>query len=134
LTLKQGERVETVRPPVVTELDLPVELLLVTVKAPSLDDALERVQAHADVTIPLLNGIEHMQTLRERLSDGAVVAASIGRIEAFLERPGVVIQPTPGVVMTVVSDTPAETVELLGRSGVEIRVNGSAAAVLWEKL
>jgi 2-dehydropantoate 2-reductase len=134
LTLKQAERVETVRPPVVTELDVPVELLLVTVKAPSLDDALERVQARADVTIPLLNGIEHVQTLRERLSDGAVVAGSIGRIEAFLERPGVVIQPTPSVVMTVASDAEPTTVELLQRTGIDVRVNGSEAEVLWEKL
>jgi 2-dehydropantoate 2-reductase len=42
-----------------------------------------------------------------------------------------VIQPTPGVVTTVASGGP---VELLRRSGVEVRENGSAAEVLWEKL
>jgi 2-dehydropantoate 2-reductase len=134
LSLRQGPSVETVRPAVVTELQEPVDLLLVTVKAPALEAALERVQAHAAVTIPLLNGIEHMQTLRERLEDSSVVAGSIGRIEAFLERPGVVIQPTPSVVMTIASDAEATTVGLLRRSGVEVRVNGSEAEVLWEKL
>lgn len=131
LTLRQGQKVHTVRPAVATELREPVALLLVTVKAPSLDDALDRVQARAETTIPLLNGIEHMQTLCDRLPEGNVVAGSIGRIEAWLERPGVVVQPSPSVVMTVASGAP---VELLRQSGVEVRENGSAGDVLWEKL
>jgi 2-dehydropantoate 2-reductase len=131
LTLKRGDEARTARPRVETELGEPVQLLLVTVKAPALDDALERVQAPAETVVPLLNGIEHMATLRERLPESHVAGGSIGRIEAWLERPGVVVQPTPGVVMTVASDAPAE---LLERSGVEVRVNGTAEAVLWEKL
>jgi 2-dehydropantoate 2-reductase len=129
LSLRQGERVRTVRPEVTTELREPVDLLLVTVKAPSLDDVLARVGAPAGVVVPLLNGIEHMETLARAFPH--VVGASIGRIEAYLERPGVVIQPTPGVVMTVASGGP---VELLRRSGVDVRENGSAKEVLWEKL
>jgi 2-dehydropantoate 2-reductase len=131
LSLRQGSNVHLVRPAVVTELDEPVELLLVTVKATTLDEALDRVVTPPATVLPLLNGIEHMQTLERRFPDSAVVGASIGRIEAWLERPGVVIQPTPGVVMTVASDAP---VELLRRSGVEIRVDGSGKEVLWEKL
>ena len=134
LTLRKGPNVETVRPAVTTELEEPLELLLVTVKAPSLEDALDRIQAPVTTVLPLLNGIEHMQTIRERLPSACVVGASVGRIEAFLERPGLVIQPTPSVVMTVASDAPSETVELLRRSGTEVRVNGSEAEVLWEKL
>jgi 2-dehydropantoate 2-reductase len=131
LTLKGAESVKTARPRVATELREPVELLLVTVKAPSLNAALERVQAPADAVVPLLNGIEHMDTLRERLPGSRVVGGSIGRIEAWLERAGVVVQPTPSVVMTAAADAP---VDLLRRSGVEVRVNGSAKEVLWEKL
>jgi 2-dehydropantoate 2-reductase len=131
LSLRQGEKVHVVRPEVATEFREPVELLLVTVKAPALEAALDRVQASPRHTVPLLNGIEHLETLRERLPESNVVGASIGRIEAWLERPGVVIQPTPGVVMTVASGGP---VELLRRSAVEVRENGSAAEVLWEKL
>jgi 2-dehydropantoate 2-reductase len=134
LTLKRGAELETVRPAVVTELNEPVELLLVTVKAPALEDALERVQTRANVTVPLLNGIEHVRTLRGRFPDSTVVAGSIGRIEAFLERPGVVIQPTPSVVMTIAADAKPATVDLLRRSGIEVRVDGSEAEVLWEKL
>jgi 2-dehydropantoate 2-reductase len=75
-----------------------------------------------------------MQTLRDRLPESPVVAATVGRIEAYLERPGTIVQPTPGVVITVASDAPAATVELLRRSGAEIRVNGGEDEVLWEKL
>ena len=48
---------------VVERLERPVGLLLVTVKAPMLAEALERVdpEAVADgVAVPLLNGLEHM--------------------------------------------------------------------------
>ena len=129
LSLRQGERVRTARPEVITELREPVDLLLVTVKAPSLDDAIARVQAPVRLVVPLLNGIEHMERLARAFP--YVVGASIGRIEAYLERPGVVIQLTPSVVMTVASGGP---VELLRRSGVDVRENGSAKEVLWEKL
>jgi 2-dehydropantoate 2-reductase len=131
LTLRQGDKVERVRPRVATELREPAELLVVTVKAPALADALDRVAVQPRFAVPLLNGIEHMETLRERLPETEVAGGSIGRIEAWLERPGVVIQPTPGVVMTVASGAP---VDLLRRSGVEVRVDGSAKEVLWEKL
>jgi 2-dehydropantoate 2-reductase len=134
LSLKRGSEVVTARPDVAEALEEPADLLLVTVKAPALDDALERVRARVGTVVPLLNGIEHMDTLRERLPEATVAGANIGRIEAYLERPGVVIQPTPSVVMTVASDTPAETVELLRRSGTDVQVNGSANEVLWEKL
>ena len=134
LTLRHGRKAETARPEAVTELTEPADLLLVTVKAPALDEALGRVQAPPATLIPLLNGIEHMRVLRERLPDSRVIAGSIGWIEAWLERPGTVVQNTPRVVMTVSGDADAATVGLLERSRAEIRVNGGEAAVLWEKL
>jgi 2-dehydropantoate 2-reductase len=72
-----------------------------------------------------------MDTLAERFPGSRVAGASIGRIEAWLEQPGVVRQPSRSVVMTVASDAPAQ---LLRSSGVEVRVNGTAKEVLWEKL
>jgi 2-dehydropantoate 2-reductase len=134
LTLRQGQERRTVRPGVTTSLRKPVTLLLVTVKAPALEEALDRVEAPPATVVPVLNGIEHMETLRERLPESRVVAGSIGRIEVYLERPGVVIQPTPGVVMTVASDIDKASLELLRRPGTDVHVNGSGAAVLWEKL
>ena len=134
LSLRQGQSVQTVRPEVTTELQEPVDVLLVTVKAPSLEEALERVDAGVGTVVPLLNGIEHMTTIRARLAGSTVVGASIGRIEAYLERPGTVVQPTPGVVMTVASDVDDATVALLRQSGAEVRIDGNESAVLWEKL
>jgi 2-dehydropantoate 2-reductase len=134
LTLKHLDDVETARSEATTELREPVELLLVTVKAPALGDALARVQATAKTVIPLLNGIEHVDTLRRRLPGSKVVAGSIGWIEAWLERPGTIVQNTPRVVRTLSSDADAATAELLAASRADVRVNGSEAAVLWEKL
>ena len=134
LTLRRGESVVTAHPEARTELEEPVDLLLVTVKAPALEDALGRVRAPAGTVVPLLNGIEHMETIRRRLPGSAVVGATVGRIEAYLERPGTVIQPTPGVVMTVAGELAPAAVEVLRLSGSDVRVNGSEAEVLWEKL
>ena len=88
LTLKHGPEDETVRPEATTALREPVDLLLVTVKAPALDDALGRIEAPVETVVPLLNGIEHMDTIRRRIPDARVVGATIGWIEAWLDRPG----------------------------------------------
>jgi 2-dehydropantoate 2-reductase len=134
LSLRRGEDVEIAHPEATSELREPVDLLLVTVKAPSLEDALGRVQAPAETVIPLLNGIEHMQTIRSSLAESVVIAGSIGLIEAYLERPGTIVQNTPAVVVTLAEDSEPDTAELLARSGAEVRVNGSENQVLWEKL
>jgi len=57
LTLRHGSDVRTVRPRAVEELNEPVELLLVTVKATGLDEALGRIKSDAAVVLPLLNGM-----------------------------------------------------------------------------
>jgi 2-dehydropantoate 2-reductase len=134
LSLRHGQQEESARPEAVTVLGEPVDLLLVTVKAPALEDALDRVQAPAETVVPLLNGIEHMETLRRRLPDSRAVAGSIGWIEAYLDRPGVVVQNTPGVVLTLSVEGEGTVADLLRRSGVDVRVGGREAAVLWEKL
>ena len=134
LALKRPTGTETARPRVTSELQESADLLLVTVKAPSLDDALRRVQAPVQTVIPLLNGIEHMGVIRDGLPGSTVLAGSVSLIEAYLERPGVIVQTTPAVVLTLGSEAEPATVDLLGRSGAEVRVNGSEAKVLWEKL
>jgi 2-dehydropantoate 2-reductase len=133
LSLRRGQSSETVLPEATSELVDPVDLLLVTVKAPALEDALGRVQAPVKTVIPLLNGIEHMQAIRSALAD-SVVGGSVSLIETYLERPGVIVQNTPAVVLTLADDADLETTELLERSGAEVRVNGSEAEVLWAKL
>ena len=135
----QGEELHA-RPEVADELDEPVGLLLVTVKATGLADALRRVDAGAvekGVAVPLLNGVEHVVVIRAALGP-RVAAASIARIEAFRVSAVHVVQPglTPLVAAASV-DLDAAGLERalapLADAGVELRLGGSEAEVIWEK-
>ncbi len=142
----EGEETVT-HPDAVERLDRPVELLVVAVKAPSLLDALARIDSDllADAAVlPLLNGLEHVATLRTWLADHGgprppvVLAGSIGRLEALSPEPGVVVQRTPGALVTVASDTLSAhdldaVLEPLRVPGLEVVVGPSEAAALWEK-
>ena len=101
-----------------------VDLLLIAVKAPSLDDALDRIQASAATIVPLLNGLEHVSRIRARF-DGRVVAGSIGLLEAYREAPTRIVQTTRGPVISV-----AEPVEI---PAFDVRVVGDERRLLWEK-
>jgi 2-dehydropantoate 2-reductase len=123
----EGEEL-TARPGAVETLDEPVGLLLVTVKARGLADALGRVRAEPELVLPLLNGLEHVAVLRERLR--SVTAATIGRLEAYREGPTRIVQHKAALV-TVAGDALPDA---LVRAGVETRLGGSEVDVLWEKL
>jgi 2-dehydropantoate 2-reductase len=122
-------------------LDRHVELLVVAVKAPALGAALERVTPGAvagAVVLPLLNGLEHVATLRERLPGAAVVAGSIAGLEAHAQEPGLIVVRAATPVITVASDTlPRERLEAaltqLRVPGVDVVVGSSESAVLWAK-
>ena len=69
LVVESPEGTLSARMEVVEQLARPVDLLLVTVKAPVLEDAIERIDPAAvngAVVVPLLNGLEHMDVLRAR--------------------------------------------------------------------
>jgi 2-dehydropantoate 2-reductase len=128
LTLLQDGARLAARPEAVEQLDEPVDLLLVTVKAPQLEEALERVSVEPVLTLPLLNGLEHMAVLRGRFPE--VVAATIGRFEAYRETPTRIVQRGPALVTVAGAEVP----EPLARAGIDVRPGGSEADVLWEKL
>lgn len=128
LTLRRGPDSLSARPEAVQELRRPVDLLLITVKAPHLSDALERVDGCP--ALPLLNGLEHVGVIRRRLGE-TVIVGSLSRFEAYRESPTSVVQTTPDPVLTVSSTDP---VELLERSGFDIRVEPDERAILWEKV
>ena len=141
LTLVHGRQTTVARPEVVTRLDRPVSLLVVAVKAYSLDAALERVDPGSldgAVVLPLLNGLEHVEVLRERL-DGVVVAGSIGAVEAFSPEPGFVVQRSTGAAtITAASDELGrealeDVLAPLAAPGIEVVVTDGERAVLWEK-
>ena len=128
LTLEQDGEELRARPEAETSLDEPVELLLVTVKAPALAAALERVAATPSLVVPLLNGLEHMAVLRRRFA--AVRAATIGRLEAWREGPTRIVQRAAAVV-TLAGDAVPEP---LAHAGIDVRLGGTDEDVLWEKL
>lgn len=125
------------RPRATERLEEPVDLLLVTVKAPALADALERVAAPAGLVVPLLNGLEHLETIRARLA-APVAAASIGRLEAYRESRTRIVQTTGTPLITLGRDRlPTAEVEravaVLGEAGIETRLVDDGRAALWEK-
>ena len=140
LTLAHGGHTTVARPEVVTRLDRPVSLLVVAVKAFSLEAALERVDPDSldgAVVLPLLNGLEHVELLRRRL-DAVVAAGSIGAVEAFSPEPGFVVQRSAGAAITAASDElrgePFErALAPLAVPGIELAVTDGERAVLWEK-
>jgi 2-dehydropantoate 2-reductase len=130
LSLRHGSGVRTVRLRAVEELNETVDLLLVTVKATGLEDALGRIKATPSVVLPLLNGLEHVDTIRRRL-DGRVLAGSIGKLEAYREGPTEAVQTTPAPLITIFPEDGAAHV--LREAGLDVRIGESERAVLWEK-
>jgi 2-dehydropantoate 2-reductase len=137
----EGKEPLTVRPQIAERLWRPVSLLLVTVKAPYLEDALERVDPVAvedAVVLPLLNGLEHMEPIREHFN-GRVAAGSLSRFEAYRVGRMQVIQRTPGAVVTMASkDLPESELEkaagILRSAKIEVGFDYDEKRVLWRKL
>ncbi len=135
-----GNEALVLRPEVMEHLSQPVSLLLVTVKATQLEDALERVdpEAVADgVVLPLLNGLEHMGPLHERF-DGRVAAGSLSRFEAYRVGRMQIIQKSHTALVTIASDRLSETelertATLLRSAGVDVEIEPDEKTVLWRK-
>ena len=131
LTLvRHGEELHA-RPQAVEELEEAVDVLLVTVKAPVLEEALERVPAPAAAVVPLLNGLEHVHRIRALLAD-RVIAASVGRLQAYREGPTTVAQTTGAPVVTLASNGAVAAV--FAAAGADVREAEGEGAVLWEKV
>jgi 2-dehydropantoate 2-reductase len=136
-----GAEAVTVRPEVVERLVRPVSLLLVTVKAPQLREALERVDPETvanGVVLPLLNGIEHMEPIRERFGD-RVAAGSVSRFEAYRVGRMQIIQTTRSAVVTMASDDLSydeleRAATLLRMAGFEAEIEADEKRVLWRKV
>jgi 2-dehydropantoate 2-reductase len=118
------------RPEAVEALEEDVDFLLVTVKAPALDEAVERLGADAAVVVPLLNGLEHVHRLRALLA-GRVVAASVGRLEAYRDGATTVAQTTGTPLVTLAAN--GSVAAVFDAAGAQVQTAASEAAVLWEK-
>jgi 2-dehydropantoate 2-reductase len=129
----------TAHPRATTTLDEPVDALFVATKASGLAEALNRIDSDPPLVIPLLNGLDHMVTLRARFGWNTVVAAVI-RIETDRPAPGRVRQTSPFLRVDLASDDPAlveqlePIAQLLERAEVPATVGPSESQVLWSKL
>jgi 2-dehydropantoate 2-reductase len=141
LVVESREGTLSARVEVVEQLARPVGVLLVTVKAPALDDAIGRIDPGvvADgVVIPLLNGLEHMERLRERFGD-RVAAGSISHFQAYRAGRVQIVEATGAPVVTIASETLPRgeiesAAELLRRARIDVRVAQSEKRLLWHKL
>ena len=123
------------------QLVKPVGLLLVTVKAPMLEEAIERIDPSAvsnGVVVPLLNGLEHMELLRARF-DGRVAAGSISHYQAYRAGRVQIVETTPSPLITVASESLPRgelesAAELLRQARIDVRVGQNEKRVLWHKL
>jgi 2-dehydropantoate 2-reductase len=130
-------------PRAIARLEEPVEALVVATKATGLEEAVERIATRPALVLPLLNGLDHLELLRERFGTQAVVAGAI-RVEAdrlpeFGRRPGVV-HTSPFLRIDMASAQPAARpgMEALAATlegvGIPARVAESEAQVMWGKL
>ena len=94
------------RPRAVSELEEPVDGLIVATKAAGLSDALGRIVGDPPVVLPLLNGLDHLAVLRDRFAPQSVLAGTI-RVEADRPEPGVVVHTSPFLLVEMACLAPA---------------------------
>jgi len=127
----------TARPAAVPALTAPVDALLVATKAGGLNEALDRVEAEPRLVVPLLNGLDHMATLRERFGAERVATGTI-RIEADRPAPGRVVQTSPFLRVDLAGPHVQAELEALAAAleaaAIPAQVLESEAEVLWRKL
>lgn len=124
-----------------SDLTHPVDVLCVTVKATTLNEALDRIPSTIlgdALVVPFLNGIEHVTLLQERFPLAIVVPATI-RIETTRRASGEIEQLSTFAKIDISCDleimrriTPF--LDLLGDIGFEVRCRDDQQTMLWEKL
>ncbi len=125
----------------VAELDKGVEVLWVTTKATGLAQSLAAAPAAMvgdALVVPLLNGLDHVETLRR--SYPAVAAAAI-RVETERSAPGRILQRSPFVRVEIAPAsrsaqsraTAQQASDELGSAGIDSSVRDDEQAVLWDK-
>lgn len=122
-------------------LDNPVDVLVVAVKATALEAALERIPTETvsgALVVPLLNGVDHPETLRAHYPAAHVAGASIW-VSASRPTPGVVDMHAP-FARVEIAPTPSgqaaarHLVHTLDQVGLDTEVVDDEARVLWRKL
>jgi len=129
----------TARPPAVSHLDAGSHTLIVATKATGLEAALARISGAPRLVVPLLNGLDHMDVLRERFGENRVAAGTI-RIESDRPAPARIVQTSPFLRVDLAADPPEaraalpELAATLERAGIPTRIEASEKQILWSKL
>ena len=126
--------------PASTRLDREVDVLWVTVKAPQLREAVRLASpavAPQATVVPLLNGIDHLPTLRDVYGDQVIPGAI--RVESERVAPGHVVHATPFVSTELAPPHPlrdrAEAIAAeMNGAGLACTVRDSEGEVMWGKL
>ncbi len=125
-------------PEAVTVLDREVDVLVVAVKATALAESLGRIRSEPHLVVPMLNGLDHVETLRARFGPRAVAAST--RVESTRVAPGRIEQTSPFLVVELASSDPRMRgaidafADLLNAAGLPARARESEADVMWGKL
>lgn len=128
-----------VRPEAVARLEEPVDVLIVATKATGLEPALERIGTTPGLVVPLLNGLDHLQRLRERYGPQNVAAGAI-RIEADRPATGRIVHTSPFLRVDLAATEPGPRPRLaalaaaLERAGVPATTGEDEAQIMWSKL
>jgi 2-dehydropantoate 2-reductase len=116
----------------------PVDVLWITVKATQLDAALASITNAEAVgaIVPLLNGIDHLATLRARYGAGYVIAATIA-VETERVAPGHIVHRTPFARLNVSLAGRSQLgapVDALQKMGFECRFIDDEPTLMWSKI
>ncbi|TQN38128.1 2-dehydropantoate 2-reductase [Blastococcus colisei] len=118
-----------------TRLDQPADVCLVTPKATQLEAALERLPADVlgtAVLVPLLNGIDHLDLLRERYPAARTVAGAI-QVAAHRTAPGTVRHDGSMAAVTLAPGA-EQLADALRVTGLDVAVRPDERGLLWAKL
>jgi 2-dehydropantoate 2-reductase len=143
---REGLHVESVRlgeftahPQAGTGLEEEAEVLFIATKATGLEAALERIHVAPALVVPLLNGLDHVQRLRQHFAAESVAAATI-RIEADRPARGRIVHTSPFLRVEVASRYAAAAAALervatmLQAAEIPAQLGASEPQILWSKL
>jgi 2-dehydropantoate 2-reductase len=136
LTLERPSGTITAPARAAATLNEPVDVLWVATRTFHLQSALESVKSSPALVVPLLNGLDHIEVLRERFGRDRVVPATIA-VEAERIAPGRFVQRSPFVRLNVAASGEPRLGTLvvrLGEIGFTCQFMQNEQTLMWSKL
>src|SRR5271165_5069819 len=136
LSLERPSGTTTALAKAVATLTEPVDVLWIATKTYQLQTALEAVRSSPGLVVPLLNGVDHVEVLRQRFGQDRVVPATIA-VEAERAAPGRFVQRSPFVRLNLASSGEPRLgaiVARLGEIGFTCQFMPNEQTLLWSKL